>query len=408
VVPKVLDFGISKLLDEEVAGSLTNSGSVMGTTHYLSPEQVTGSPVDGRSDEFALGVILYECLTGQRPHQGDTIFTIMRAISEGRFQRPRALRPDLLPALEAVVLRAMSLRPEDRFPNVHALGNGLLPFASPKGRVLWVDYFSRPPASGLSAAMAGTAMQMGLSGQQQQYGGAHMNPTMLMGGPRPFGGDTRSGVGPVSVLGTGELAGQGRRGRTRGLAFALAGAALATAALIFFRPAFLNGPAASKVQVQPPTQLQQQDVNRPAAPPPVAAPPSAPQAAAAAVPAAPPPTPAGAAGTPTGDSADAPMTRKERQLAAVRARAAAKAAAQATKDAQVKEAPSFKQSARESSKEAPARKPTASPAITRSVAPTRTKPNPARTPTEKPNTSDDELIDGPRSLISPGRAPILD
>ena len=143
VVPKVLDFGISKLMDEQAGAALTNSGSVMGTTHYLSPEQVTGLPIDGRSDEFALGVILYECLTGRRPHEGDTIFTIMRAISEGRFNRPLALRPDLSPAFEAVVLRTMSIRPDDRFPTVHALGRALLPFASPKGRVMWAEYFER-------------------------------------------------------------------------------------------------------------------------------------------------------------------------------------------------------------------------------------------------------------------------
>jgi serine/threonine-protein kinase len=414
VVPKVLDFGISKLLDEEVAGSLTNSGSVMGTTHYLSPEQVTGSPVDGRSDEFALGVILYECLTGQRPHNGDTIFTIMRAISEGRFQRPRALRPDLLPALESVVLRAMALRADDRYPTVHALGNGLLPFASPKGRVLWVDYFSRPPASGLSPALTGTAMQGSLANvtaQQQAYAaGAHMNPTMLSGGPRPFGGDTRSGVGPVSVLGTGELAEQGRRGRTRGLAFALAGAALATAGLVFLRPAFLYGPGATKVQ--PGEQLRQQEVNKPAAPVPAVpapAPAVLPPATSAPAPATAKLTPPPAApATPPADSEATPLSRKEQKAAAAKARAAARAEAKALQDAQdakeakAKEARAAKEAAaREAAKEA---RRAAAAAVTRPATP---RPKPTRTP-ERPNGPDDDLIDGPRSIISPGRAPILD
>src|SRR5687767_6147488 len=121
-VPKVLDFGISKLMDEKGVTALTNSGSVMGTTHYLSPEQVTGLPVDTRSDEHALGVILYECLTGRRPYDGDTVFTIMRSISEGKFPRPLSLRPDLPPPLESVMVRSMALRPDDRFPSVHALG----------------------------------------------------------------------------------------------------------------------------------------------------------------------------------------------------------------------------------------------------------------------------------------------
>lgn len=243
VVPKVLDFGISKLLDEEAAGALTNSGSVMGTTHYLSPEQVMGLAVDGRSDEFALGVILYECLTGQRPHGGDTIFTIMRAISEGRFQRPRALRPDLPPAFEAIVLRAMALRPDDRFPTVHALGNGLLGFASPKGRVMWSDYFSRAPASamdlgqgaGAAHAQAFAATPTGRSGQAGSMG---PGPTMMIGQPQ-VGNDTRSGVGPVSVWGTGEIDQTASPRRNRGPLYALGGAAIAAVAFFVFKPTIL-------------------------------------------------------------------------------------------------------------------------------------------------------------------------
>ncbi|HEY0710650.1 MAG TPA: protein kinase [Polyangia bacterium] len=241
VVPKVLDFGISKLLDDEAANALTNSGSVMGTTHYLSPEQVMGLPVDGRSDEFALGVILYECLTGQRPHAGDTIFTIMRAISEGRFQRPRALRPDLSPDLEMVVLRAMGLRPDDRFPTVHALGNALLPFSSPKGRVMWGDYFSRPPASSLNFGGAPTGTQGQFLPTPSGRSGSHgapigPGPTMMMGASQ-VSGDTRSGVGPVSVWGTGELDPGDLRGRrNRGPLYALGGAAVAAAAFFIFKP----------------------------------------------------------------------------------------------------------------------------------------------------------------------------
>jgi serine/threonine-protein kinase len=143
LLPKVLDFGISKMVNRADGHSLTHSGSVMGTTHYLSPEQVQGAPLDGRSDEYALGVILYECVTGRRPHDGETLYAIMRSISEGRFAPPRALRPDLSPQFEAVILRAMAIRADDRFPSVHALGRALLGLASQKGRVVWTDYYSR-------------------------------------------------------------------------------------------------------------------------------------------------------------------------------------------------------------------------------------------------------------------------
>jgi serine/threonine protein kinase len=149
LVPKVLDFGISKRLDEDVSSALTGSGALMGTTHYLSPEQVAGKPLDVRSDQYALGVILYEALTGKRPHEGNTSYAVMHSIGEGKFALPRKLRPDIPMALEAVVVRAMSSRPQDRFESVHGLGRALLPLASSKRRVIWSDYYERdrPPVS---------------------------------------------------------------------------------------------------------------------------------------------------------------------------------------------------------------------------------------------------------------------
>src|SRR5437667_12243067 len=89
-----------------------------------------------------MGVILSECVTGRRPHDGDSLFAIMRSIADGQFVRPRQLRPDLPPALEAVILRAMGHPPDRRFESVHALGQALLPFASQRGRVIWGDYFT--------------------------------------------------------------------------------------------------------------------------------------------------------------------------------------------------------------------------------------------------------------------------
>jgi len=141
IVPKVLDFGISKLLDEKMSSTLTGTGTVMGTTPYLSPEQVAGRPVDARSDQYSLSVILYECVTGRRPHEGETLFAIMRSIADGRFRRPRELRSDVPPAFEAVIMRAMSHDPARRFESVHALGRVLLPFASQRRQVLWGEYF---------------------------------------------------------------------------------------------------------------------------------------------------------------------------------------------------------------------------------------------------------------------------
>ena len=153
VGPKILDFGISKLEDEGEDGqpsqSLTDPGYLLGTPHYLSPEQVAGRSADARSDQYALGVVLFECLTGQRPHDGYETAQVLARIRQGTVPPPRQLRAGLPAALEGVMLRALAVKPEARFASVHALGAAMLPFASPKQQVAWSDYYlgEQPPPS---------------------------------------------------------------------------------------------------------------------------------------------------------------------------------------------------------------------------------------------------------------------
>ncbi len=158
-VPKVLDFGISKLGDAGERQGLTETGDILGTQQYLSPEQAAGRrDVDGRSDEFALGVLLYECVTGTTPHQGSTVYVVLRNIVEGQFAPPSKARPDLPPEFERIILRAMSLRREDRFDNVRLLGKALLPYASEQGKWQWSSHYTMPEAQlveGLSAPVSG-------------------------------------------------------------------------------------------------------------------------------------------------------------------------------------------------------------------------------------------------------------
>jgi serine/threonine-protein kinase len=114
---KVLDFGIAKLRGE-ADPSLTSRGAVCGTPEYMSPEQIRGEELDARSDVYAAGVVLYECLTGVRPFEsrGPTI-DILTAHLQKEPQPPRQRRPELdLPrALELVCLRALSKNKEDRY-----------------------------------------------------------------------------------------------------------------------------------------------------------------------------------------------------------------------------------------------------------------------------------------------------
>jgi len=142
--PKILDFGISRIGDDN--SSLTGTGDVVGTTYYLAPEQAAGHAIDARADQYALGVILYECLTGVRPFTGAAVYAIMRNIVEGIFQPPSHLRPEIPRDLETVVLRAMSRVPEDRFARVRDLGLALVPFMSTQGRQQWSHHFMAPEA----------------------------------------------------------------------------------------------------------------------------------------------------------------------------------------------------------------------------------------------------------------------
>ena len=146
---KVLDFGVSKA---PTAIDLTQEGQILGTPQYLSPEQVNGK-VGPESDQYALGVLLYVCLTKKLPFEEHQNLTLLRAIEAGRFQGPRAHRPEIPQALEAILLRAMHVNPAERFESVHALGQALWTFASSRGQVEWKNYyFHTPPTSAFSEA----------------------------------------------------------------------------------------------------------------------------------------------------------------------------------------------------------------------------------------------------------------
>ncbi|MGW1891290.1 protein kinase domain-containing protein [Streptomyces sp. NPDC002004] len=111
---KVLDFGIAKALSE-AATRLTGTGVAVGTPAYLSPEQITGSESDHRTDLYAVGCLLYELLTGRPPYTGESPFSVMHQHLAGDPVPPSRLRPELPAALDAVVLRALRKSRDERF-----------------------------------------------------------------------------------------------------------------------------------------------------------------------------------------------------------------------------------------------------------------------------------------------------
>ena len=108
---KITDFGIARISSSK----LTQTGTVMGTPSYMSPEQVRGDPISGASDQFSLGVITYELLTDQKPFSGDSLTAVMFKIVSGEVTPPSELSSGVSGPLESAVLRALSKAREDRY-----------------------------------------------------------------------------------------------------------------------------------------------------------------------------------------------------------------------------------------------------------------------------------------------------
>jgi serine/threonine protein kinase len=132
--PKVLDFGISKVADTS-SPSLTQSGTTLGTPHYMSPEQIRGlSDTDYRTDIYALGVILYEALAGHVPFDGESYGAIAIEIATASPTPLLHLRSDLPGTAGDIVAKAMARSPSERFQSADELASALLSLASHPGQ----------------------------------------------------------------------------------------------------------------------------------------------------------------------------------------------------------------------------------------------------------------------------------
>src|SRR5262252_10689060 len=129
---KIMDFGIAK-----AGGGMTSTGQVLGTPNYMSPEQVKGKVLDGRSDLFSFGVVLYEMVTGEKPFVGQNVTTIIYKIVHENPIPPRDLDVTIHPGMSMVVTKALAKLPDDRYQsgadlskdleNYKAVGSSLSP-----------------------------------------------------------------------------------------------------------------------------------------------------------------------------------------------------------------------------------------------------------------------------------------
>ena len=125
---KVTDFGIARALTADGEATMTQTGMVIGTASYLSPEQAQGNPVDPRSDVYALGCVLYEMLTGSAPFTGDSPLSIAYKHVRENPEPPSHLNPDVSQELDAIVLKAMAKNPDNRFSSAAEMREDLARF----------------------------------------------------------------------------------------------------------------------------------------------------------------------------------------------------------------------------------------------------------------------------------------
>jgi serine/threonine-protein kinase len=148
---KVTDFGIARALNTEE--SLTQTGAVMGTATYFSPEQAEGIGVDARSDIYSLGVVLFEMVTGRPPFLGDTPVAVASKHVRDMPPTPREINPSIQPTFEAIILKAMAKDPAHRYQSAEELRADLLRFNEGRSVAAMSDTTAMQAALGATMAV---------------------------------------------------------------------------------------------------------------------------------------------------------------------------------------------------------------------------------------------------------------
>ncbi|HEY4012457.1 MAG TPA: protein kinase [Polyangiaceae bacterium] len=168
--PKLLDFGISKAQGPE-ALKLTANRGIMGTPLYISPEGLHGGEMTPRSDQYSLGVVMYECATGCTPYEASAFADLSRLIVSGQYTRPMTRKPELSRRMARIIERAMSLHPQERFSDMREMGRELLNLAGQRTRITWGLSFGELRRDGTPVMAGGHDHHEGVAGLEEPHAG---------------------------------------------------------------------------------------------------------------------------------------------------------------------------------------------------------------------------------------------
>jgi eukaryotic-like serine/threonine-protein kinase len=137
IVPKLVDFGISKAVWSDQLKLTLPNRLLMGTPSYMSPEAIRGAPMTALSDQYSLGVVMYECITGKNPCDGESFADTLRIITTGAYDPPTRHKPQMSRHLANIIARTMAIDPAERFADLRELGRELLLLAGKRTRLTW-------------------------------------------------------------------------------------------------------------------------------------------------------------------------------------------------------------------------------------------------------------------------------
>jgi len=208
-IVKVLDFGLAKLASDSALGpSITRDGTVFGTPEYMAPEQAEGEKLDGRTDVYALGVILYQLVCGEVPFKSSNFVALLTKQVSEEPTPPRDRRPDLEipPGLELVILKCLAKRREDRFGTAGEIADALEPYAaSDTSQSIVLPTREHSPSSGMPVLHGGVDLSatrdMAAPTPMPEGSDEPMTESQLRGEviPRTFGRNVALGLGGVAV-----------------------------------------------------------------------------------------------------------------------------------------------------------------------------------------------------------------